>query len=144
MTTPHVSTLLARGLLAGLVAALAAFVFAQVIGEPQVDKAIAYEEAHAPAPEAGHEEPETVTRDVQSTWGLGLGVFLVGLALGGVYALVFAFANGRIKGVGTRWASSCSRWSRSSSTRPTRPRSVIPTPSGAAPCCTCRWCCCRC
>jgi hypothetical protein len=102
MNAPHVSTLLARGLLAGLLAAVATFVFAQVVGEPQIDKAIAYEEANTPPVEPGHEEPETVTRDVQSSLGLGLGVFLGGVAFGGVYALVFAFANGRIRGLGTR------------------------------------------
>jgi MFS family permease len=103
MTTPHVSTLLARGLLAGLLAALATFVFAQVLGEPQIDKAIAFEEANAPAPEPGHAAgPETVSRDTQSTIGLGFGIFLAGVALGGVYALVFAFANGRMGGLGTR------------------------------------------
>jgi predicted cobalt transporter CbtA len=97
------TTLLVRGLLAGLIAAGATFVFAQIFGEPQIDKAIAYEEAHTPAPEPGHAaEPEVVSRDTQSTFGLGVGVFLAGVALGGIYAVVFAFANGRIAGIGTR------------------------------------------
>ena len=39
--------LLIRGLLVGLAAGLLAFAFAKVFGEPQIDKAIAYEDAHS-------------------------------------------------------------------------------------------------
>ncbi|MBN9053971.1 MAG: CbtA family protein, partial [Rhizobiales bacterium] len=65
--------LLLRGMIAGLVAGLVAFGFARVYGEPQVDRAIAFEElmaaAEAPADGAA-EEPEAVSRETQA--GLGL------------------------------------------------------------------------
>ncbi len=39
-----VGKLLLRGMLVGLIAGILAFAFARVYGEPQVDKAIAFEE----------------------------------------------------------------------------------------------------
>ena len=92
-----VRTLLLRGMLAGLVAGLLAFGFASLFGEPQVERAIALEEQHAAA-EAAHEhgEEELVSRPVQSTVGLLTGVAVYGVALGGLLALVFAFAYGRV------------------------------------------------
>ncbi len=101
MAHPHVSALLARGLLAGLLAAIAAFGVARIWGEPQIDRAVKFEEQQAAA---RHEpaEKEVVSRDVQSTFGLGTGVLAAGLALGGLTGLVFAFAMGRIPKLGIR------------------------------------------
>ena len=98
------SNFLIRGLLAGLLAGLVAFGVAYVIGEPQVDAAIAIEEAggaghHDHAPEAlgaaEHEHAASedqltteVSRRTQSTWGLLTGTVGVGVALGGITALV--------------------------------------------------------
>src|SRR5262245_55797943 len=45
-------SLLARGLLVGIVAGLLAFGFAKVVGEPQVEKAIAFESAMDAAKDA--------------------------------------------------------------------------------------------
>jgi predicted cobalt transporter CbtA len=84
--------LLIRGMLAGLAAGLLAFVFAKVFGEPQVDKAIAFEEAHSPP----STEAPLVSRGMQSTLGLLTGTVVYASALGGVFALVFAAAYGRI------------------------------------------------
>src|SRR4051794_13134484 len=84
--------LLIRGMLAGLAAGLLAFVFAKVFGEPQVDKAIAFEEAHSPP----FTEAPLVSRGMQSTLGLLTGTVVYASALGGVFALVFAAAYGRI------------------------------------------------
>lgn len=82
-------------MLAGLVAGVAAFVFATVVGEPWVREAIAYEET-APA-DAGHDVGGTVvSRTVQSTAGLLTGTAGAGVALGGLFALVYAFALGRV------------------------------------------------
>lgn len=117
-----VGKLLVRGLLVGLVAGLLAFGFARIFGEPAVDKGIAFESAqdkvkadakfkadvehakaaHLPAPQPAQEEPELVSRAVQSNQGLLTGTIVVGTALGGIFALVFAFAYGRMGVMGPR------------------------------------------
>src|SRR6185312_7451 len=58
----------------------------------------------APGEEMDHHamEEELVSRQVQSTIGLFTGVVVVGAALGGLFALVFAFAYGRIGRLGPR------------------------------------------
>jgi predicted cobalt transporter CbtA len=90
-------TLLICGLLAGLCAGLLATGFAIVVGEPAVNQAIAYEEANAPAPPPGTPaEEELVSRDAQSSVGLLTAAGVYGLALGGLFALVFAWAYGRV------------------------------------------------
>ena len=65
-------------------------------GEPAVDQAIAYEEAHAPPAAPGEEEPELVSRDTQQGFGLLTAPTVYGLAIGGIFALAFAFAYGRV------------------------------------------------
>jgi hypothetical protein len=85
----------------GLAAGLLAFVFAYVFGEPQVQHAIDFEDqlarlSHAPA------EAELVSRGTQRTIGLLTGTTLVGIALGGAFSLVFAWAYGRIGALGAR------------------------------------------
>ncbi|MFZ0140211.1 MAG: CbtA family protein [Aeromicrobium sp.] len=94
---------LVRGLLAGLIAGLLAFAVAYTVGEPQVDAAIAIEEAaaaHEAEPADGHSHGEDagtkVSRANQSTWGLATGTLAVGITLGGVVGLASAFAVGRI------------------------------------------------
>jgi predicted cobalt transporter CbtA len=104
-----VRTLLIRGMLVGLLAGLLAFDFAKLFGEPQVDRAIAFEEQMSQASSAAPDMEmapgtamdhgmgvELVSRRVQSTIGLFTGVVVVGTALGGLFALVFAFAYGRM------------------------------------------------
>jgi Probable cobalt transporter subunit (CbtA) len=91
MTMPQ---LLLRGMLVGVLAGLLAFTFAKVYGEPQVDRAIAVESAIAKAKDETP-EPELVSRAVQSTLGLFTGVVVVGSALGGIFALLFALLWGR-------------------------------------------------
>lgn len=87
-------SLLVRGLAAGLLAALAAFVFAYLVAEPQVDAAIAVEQAKAAA--AGEPgDSELISRGVQSTLGLLLGLAVYGIAIGGLLSLAFAAAHGR-------------------------------------------------
>jgi hypothetical protein len=100
---------LVRGLLAGLLAGFATFLVAHQVGEPQVETAIALEEAasapaehaHTDDAAAGHshadeDEGTVVTRSNQSTWGLLTGSLAVGVALGGLAALVSAAAVGRV------------------------------------------------
>lgn len=94
--------LLWRGMLAGVIAALLVTLFARVFAEPQVDLAIAYEAAHEQArmaamPGMAHAaEPELVSRDVQKGLGLLTAITLYGAAVGGIFALVFAYAYGRL------------------------------------------------
>jgi predicted cobalt transporter CbtA len=101
---------LVRGLLAGFLAGIFAFAVSYAVGEPQVDAAIAVEEAGAAAAPAdaahaddghthshSHDEGGTVvSRDNQSTWGLATGIFAVSTAFGGVVGLISAFAVGRL------------------------------------------------
>jgi predicted cobalt transporter CbtA len=97
---------LIRGLIAGLLAAFAAFAVAYVVGEPPVRAAIALEESsgghthgteaegpdEAGAPAAGEVE---VPRSLQSTLGLLTGLLVAGITLGGLVGVVSAIAMGR-------------------------------------------------
>ncbi|MEV4257083.1 CbtA family protein [Spirillospora sp. NPDC049652] len=87
-------SLLVRGMLAGIAGAALALVVAWIYGEPQVGNAIAFEEAHADHG-AGH-EVEVVSRTVQKTAGLVTAVGVYGVAIGGIFAIAFAFAYGRL------------------------------------------------
>jgi hypothetical protein len=99
-----VGTLLLRGMLIGVVAGLLAFGFARVFGEPQIDRAIAFEEQMSEA--AGEVPyPELVSRTTQAGLGLLTGVVVYGAAIGGLFALVFAFVNGRVSNLGVRTTS---------------------------------------
>ena len=112
-----VGNLLARGMLVGLLAGILSFGFLKVYGEPAVDHAIAFgtqrDEARAkaehdeavakglPAPvEAA--EPELVSRQVQEGLGLFTGVTVYNVAFGGLFALVYALAYGRMGAFGPR------------------------------------------
>ncbi|MFJ9341493.1 CbtA family protein [Streptomyces sp. NPDC101733] len=99
MNTISPRVLLIRGMLAGLLAGVAAFLVAYLLGESKVDAAIAIEEAGAPMHD--HEEGP-VSRTLQATAGLGTGTLLYGIALGGIAALVFCYALGRIGRFGPR------------------------------------------
>ncbi|MEV3860671.1 CbtA family protein [Streptomyces sp. NPDC050095] len=100
MNSTTVRNLLVRGMLAGLAAGVLALVISYWLGEPNVDKAIAFEEAHA-----GHshgDEVELVSRSLQSTAGLATGVLVYGVAFGGIAALAYYFALGRVGRFGPR------------------------------------------
>jgi predicted cobalt transporter CbtA len=100
---------LIRGLLAGLIAAFAAFGVAYVVGEPSVRAAIALEDSAgghshgAEASDAGeHAEADApadgeveVPRSLQSTLGLLTGLLVAGVTLGGLVGVVSAMAMGR-------------------------------------------------
>lgn len=90
-----IRSLLVRGMLVGVAGGVVAYVFASVFGESAVDQAIAFESAHAAA-EGAAEEPELVSRAVQSTIGLATAAGVYGVAFGGLFALAFALAYGRI------------------------------------------------
>jgi predicted cobalt transporter CbtA len=126
-----VRTFLVRGMLVGIVAGLLSFAFLKVYGEPQVDRAVAFEsqqddakaaahkaeghdhgsaqhdhasEAHAHMAE--HDEPELVSRFVQAGLGLFVAVLVYSAAFGGLFGLAFAFAYGRASGTLTPQALS--------------------------------------
>lgn len=105
-----VGTLLLRGMVVGLIAGLLAFGIAKIFGEPQVDRAIAFEEQMAHQERLAHhepdvEEPELVSRGTQSGLGLFTGVMTYSAAMGGLFALVFAFAYGRLGSLRARGVS---------------------------------------
>jgi predicted cobalt transporter CbtA len=87
--------LLVRGMLSGLAAGLLAVAFAYVFGEPSVGAAIDFESAKQ-AVEGQEAEPELVSRGVQSTVGLATGALVYAIAFGGLFAVAFAVAYGRL------------------------------------------------
>jgi hypothetical protein len=97
-----VRSLLVRGMLAGLIAGVLGFLFARLIGEPYVEQAIAFESyvehtVHHEAPQV-----ELVSRQLQSSAGLATGTLIFGVAMGGLFSLVFAIGNGRIAALSPR------------------------------------------
>src|SRR5262245_34052573 len=89
--------ILVRGMLAGVLAALLATAFAAVVGEPPIEAAIAFEAAHEQAVTPGAVMPAgPVSRVVQRTAGLAAGWLLLGVAFGGLTAIAYAFAYGRL------------------------------------------------
>ncbi len=116
-----VGRLLLRGMLVGVLAALLSFAFLKVYGEPAVDRAIAFETQLDQAKEAVKQaaketagagaalvggvpaaEPELVSRPTQAGLGLLTGVGVYSVAFGGLFALAFAFAFGRMCDAGPR------------------------------------------
>ena len=108
MTT---GSLLLRGMIVGFVAALLSFALLKVMGEPAVDRAIAFESAmdeakvkaeHDAAVARGEnpgpivQEPELVSRAVQGGIGLFTGVTTYNIAFGGLFALAFALCYRRM------------------------------------------------
>jgi predicted cobalt transporter CbtA len=109
-------------MLVGIIAGLLAFGFGKLFGEPQIERAIAFEEQTA----AGHQapvdkkdshgqhshgaaasqvqadEPEIVSRSVQSNAGFLTAAVIYSAAVGGLFSLVFAFAYGRVGPLGPR------------------------------------------
>lgn len=95
--------LLICGLVAGVCGGLAATAFASLAAEPAVDAAVVYEKAGEPAHAHGPEVAPPVARALQRSAGLLTAAVVYGLALGGMFALAFAFAYGRVAvGVGPR------------------------------------------
>ncbi len=102
-------------MVAGLLAGVAAFGVAYVVGEPSVNAAIALEQhaAHEHDSAAAHThdsarrhaaggESEPFSRTLQSTAGLLTATLVAGGALGGLAGVLTALALGRFGGLGVR------------------------------------------
>jgi hypothetical protein len=88
----------------GACAGVLAFVFARIFGEPQVQHAIDFEHDlarlhHEPA------EAELVSRGMQRSLGLLTGTLFLGIALGGIFSLTYAWAYGRMGNMSPRLTS---------------------------------------
>ncbi|MDG3010149.1 CbtA family protein [Rhodococcus sp. D2-41] len=91
-----------RGVLAGAVGGLFAFLFARIFAEPIIGRAIDYEAARDAAKETighggMHEGPELFSRAVQANVGIGVGIIALGCALGALFAVVYCFAAPRLQ-----------------------------------------------
>ncbi|WKG02962.1 CbtA family protein [Mycolicibacterium sp. HK-90] len=97
--------LIGRGILAGALAGVLAFLWAKVLIEPVIGRAIDFESSVGAAHEAaghshgghthGGESAEVFTRGVQSNIGMGLGVLIFSVAMGALLAVVFCVVYGR-------------------------------------------------
>ena len=120
--------LLIRGMLIGVLAGLLSFATAKILGEPQVDRAIGFEEQMDAAKSYADKqqsqgsmgnmnmkpgetmvmsnseaaEPVLVSRATQSGIGLLTAIVAYSAAFGGLFALVFGFIYGRVSPFGAR------------------------------------------
>ncbi|HSS26038.1 MAG TPA: CbtA family protein [Mycobacterium sp.] len=95
--------LIARGLLAGTIGAVLAFVFTHLCAEPVIGRAIAFEDGRTDAENAHgvHEHgAELFTRGVQANAGLGFGVLVFGVAMGALFAVLFCVVAARARHIG--------------------------------------------
>jgi lysylphosphatidylglycerol synthetase-like protein (DUF2156 family) len=99
-----VRPLLVRGMLVGLCAGVVGFVFAFIFGEPQLQHAIDFGDY---LQRLNHEppDPQLVSRGVQRSIGLLTSLAIMGVALGGIFSMVFAWAYGRIGALSPRLTS---------------------------------------
>ena len=146
--------LILRGFGVGALGGLLAFLFARIMAEPMVQKAIDYESGRDAAQDALRKAAgltvapagaDIFSRGVQRNVGIGVGMILFGLAMGGLFAVAYILVQRRTQ---TRCGRACWRcwspaagssacsWSPSSSTRPTRPPSGTTTRSAIAACST--------
>ena len=90
-------TFLIRGMICGIAAGFLVFLYARLFGESSVAGAIGFEEQIAHLAGAAHDHgDEIVSRDVQSGWGLFVGVIAFSTALGGLFSLLCAYAWGGV------------------------------------------------
>lgn len=102
--------IIGRGLLAGALGGVLAFVFAKIFIEPVIGRAIDFEDGVGAARESveghshgGHEHGvELFTRGVQSNIGMGFGVLAFGIAMGALLAVVFCVTYGRVANLSAR------------------------------------------
>jgi hypothetical protein len=91
-----------RGLGAGALGGLFAFIFARILAEPQIQSAIDYESGRDAAMATLRKavEPEGMevfSRGIQRNVGIGVGMILFGLAMGGLLAVAFVLVSRTLK-----------------------------------------------
>jgi hypothetical protein len=108
---PHPRSFLARGVLAGAVGGLLAFVFARIFAEPLIQRAVDYESGRDKAQAAldraagvstDEGDHEIFSRTLQGNLGIGVGVVLFGIAMGALVAVVYVVLLGRVGGLRPR------------------------------------------
>ncbi|MEP9365441.1 CbtA family protein [Nocardioides sp. CN2-186] len=96
--------LIGRGVLAGALGGLVAFIFARIFAEPLIQRAIDYEGARDAAQEALDKAagiavpaagPDIFSRSVQADVGIGVGLILMGAAMGALVAVAYVICIGR-------------------------------------------------
>lgn len=110
-----ISRLLLNGILIGILAGVVSFGVLHVFVEPQMERAIAFEEqeeaSEAPAmvhaehsaeehshkaDEGAHVHGEVISREIQAGVGALVATTVFGGAVGGLFSLVFCFMHGRV------------------------------------------------
>ena len=99
--------LIARGLVAGALGGVLAFLFARVFVEPAIGRAVNFEADHMATHEMGGHTggAELFTRGVQANIGMGFGVLAFAIAIGALFSVAFAVAYGRVGAIGPRGLS---------------------------------------
>ncbi|WP_019201490.1 CbtA family protein [Tsukamurella sp. 1534] len=91
---------IARGVLAGAIAGVLAFVFGRIMVEPVIRRAIEFQERSEAAEHAGHaataDAPEVFSRTVQENLGFGAGLILFGAVLGALFAVAYCVAAPKV------------------------------------------------
>ncbi|WP_067677032.1 CbtA family protein [Nocardia miyunensis] len=97
--------IIGRGALVGALGGLVAFLFARLLSEPVIGRAIDYESGRDEAQQAldkaaglplATDGPELFSRSVQSTVGIGFGMIVFGIAMGALFAVAYCLCVGRV------------------------------------------------
>jgi hypothetical protein len=101
-----VQRLILRGFASGALGGLLAFVFARILAEPVVERAIDYESGRDAAQDAWRraaglatvgQDHDLFSRGVQGNAGLPVGMILFGVAMGGLVAVAYALVARRMR-----------------------------------------------
>jgi hypothetical protein len=93
-----------RGFGAGALGGLFSFVFARIMAEPYIQRAIDYQNGRDAAQDALRRaaglavqaaDPEIFSRGIQRNVGIGVGLILFGVALGGLFAVTYILVQRR-------------------------------------------------
>ncbi|MBY8856121.1 CbtA family protein [Nocardia sp. CA2R105] len=97
--------IIGRGALVGALGGLLAFLFARLLAEPVIERAIDYESGRDEAQQAldkaaglplPADGPDLFSRSVQSSIGVGFGMIVFGIAMGALFAVVYCLCVGRV------------------------------------------------